>query len=88
MCLEAYLGTPRSYKKTWHMIISTKQKLRSRTWRPDLWLPGGGGEGVGWTGILGLVDANYNIKNGWAEGYYHAIQGTMCNWVTLLYNRN
>ena len=33
----------------------------SQTWRTDLWLPRGWGEGVGWTGSLGLVDANYYI---------------------------
>ena len=31
------------------------------TWRTDLWLPRGRGKGVGWTGSLGLVDANYHI---------------------------
>ena len=29
--------------------------------RRDLWLPRGKGEGVGWAGSLGLVDANYYI---------------------------
>jgi len=32
-----------------------------QTWKTDLWLPNGRGEGVGWTGSLGLVDANYSI---------------------------
>ena len=27
--------------------------------RIDLWLPRGTGEGLGWTGSLGLVNANY-----------------------------
>ena len=31
----------------------------SHTQRTDIWLPSGSGEGVGWTGIFGLVDANY-----------------------------
>ena len=31
----------------------------SQTWRADLWLPRERWERVGWTGSLGLVDANY-----------------------------
>ena len=37
----------------------------------------GGGEGVGWTGSLGLVSGNYYIKNGWAMGFYCTAQGTI-----------
>ena len=33
----------------------------SWTWRTDLWFPKGRGEGVGWTGSLGLVDANHYV---------------------------
>ena len=40
--------------------LFTKQK-QTQTWRTDLWLPRERGEGVGWTGSLGLVDANYHI---------------------------
>ena len=33
----------------------------SQTWKTDLWLPRGRGEGVGWTGSLELINANYFI---------------------------
>ena len=33
----------------------------SQTERTDLWLPRGRGAGEGWTGNLGLADANYYI---------------------------
>ena len=46
------------------------------------------GEGVGQTGSLGLVDANCYIWNGWAMESYCIAQGTVYDWVTLLYNRN
>ena len=36
----------------------------SQMWRTDLWLPRGREEGVGWTGSLGFVDANYYLENG------------------------
>ena len=39
-----------------------KTEIDSQTQRTDLWLPKGSGEG--WTGSLGLVDANYYIQNG------------------------
>lgn len=29
-----------------------------------------------------------NIWNGWAMGSYCIARGTVCDWVTLLYNRN
>ena len=38
-----------------------KTETDSQTWRIDLWLPRGRGEGMGWTGSLGLVYANYSI---------------------------
>ena len=41
-----------------------------------------------WVGHLGLGDANCYIWNGWAMGPYCTAQGTVCDWVTLLYNRN
>ena len=41
-----------------------RKETNSWTWRTDLWLPRGEGEGVGWTGSLGLVDANYCIWSG------------------------
>ena len=40
-----------------------KTETDAQTQRTDLWLPRGTGEGVGWTGSLGLVDANYYIQN-------------------------
>ena len=42
------------------MNLSTKQKDTPRH-REHVWLPRGRGEEVGWTGSLGLVDANYYI---------------------------
>ena len=33
----------------------------AQTERTDVWLPGGRRKGAGWTGSLGLVDANYYI---------------------------
>ena len=38
-----------------------RTKTDSQTWRTDLGQPVGMEEGVGWTGSLGLVDANYYI---------------------------
>ena len=38
-----------------------KTETDSKTRRTDLWLPRGREEGVGWTGNLGLIDANYYI---------------------------
>ena len=35
-----------------------------------------------------FLDANCYIWNGCALGPYFTTQGTMCDWVTLLYNRN
>jgi len=43
--------------------LSMKQKQTQQTWRTDLWLPRGG-VGEGWSGSLGLVDANSYIQNG------------------------
>ena len=47
----------------------------------------GSQEGVGWMGSLGFLDANCYIWNGWAMGPYCTAQGTVCDWITLLYNR-
>ena len=54
----------------------------------DLGFPEGKGEGVGWTGIQGVWDANCHIWNGWAMGPYCTAQKTMWDWPTLLHNRN
>ena len=37
------------------------------------------GEGVGWTGSLGLVDANYYIQNGSAMRSYCTAQGIIAH---------
>ena len=42
------------------MNLFTEQKW-TQTKRTDLWSPKGKSEGVGWTGSLGLVDANCYI---------------------------
>ena len=47
---------------------------------------GGGKEWM--EGELGLVDANCYIWNGCATGSCCTSQGTVCDWVTLLYNRD
>ena len=48
----------------WNLKYGTKEPIYSNR-LPDienrLWLPRGKGKGVGWTGTLGLVDANYYI---------------------------
>ena len=52
---------------TWYLKYGTNEpicKTDSQTWRTDLFCQGGGGEGVGWTGSLGLINANYYIYNG------------------------
>ena len=46
------------------MNISMKQKHGEQTWKTDLWLPREEQKGVGWTGSLGSVEANYYIYNG------------------------
>ena len=69
------------------MILSTKQR-QVTAMESRLVVAGEGGEGVGWTGSLGLVDANGWIWNEWALGSYCVVQGTVYDWVTLLYNRN
>ena len=43
------------------MILSTKQKQITEMKSILMVAMGGGGGGVGWTGSLGLVDANYYI---------------------------
>ena len=47
-----------------------------------------GEEGVGWMGSLRFLDANYYVWNGWAMGPFCIAQGTVCDCITLLYNRN
>ena len=56
------------------MILFTKQKQitakESRLTVARVGQGGGEGEGVGWIGSFGLVDANCYIWNGWAMGSY------------------
>ena len=61
-------GIAGSYDSTymWNLKYGTnepiyKTETDSQTWRTDLLLPRGMGEGVGWMGSLGLEDANYCI---------------------------
>ena len=64
------------------MILSTKQKhghgeqkcgCQGREWD-------GRGFGGWWI--------KTNIRNGWAMGFPCTAQGTTCDWVILLYNKN
>ena len=50
-------------------------------WRPDLWLLGGG-ERSGKDGEFGVGTATFGM-----DGQCTA-QGTVYDWITLLYNRN
>ena len=38
-------------------------EIDSQTWRTDLWLPRGSGEGMEWMGSLGLIEASYYIQH-------------------------
>ena len=63
------------------IILSTKKKqITAKEGR--LLVPRGRG------GSFGSGDANCYIWNGWAMGSYCTAQGTVCDWVTVLYNRN
>ena len=62
-------------------IYKTETNLQTQ---PTDLLPKGMGEGVGWTGSLGLVDANCqngyaNTQNGYAMTSYYTAQGTISN---------
>ena len=59
-----------------HKLSYLQNKSKSQTGREDLWLPG---QEVGWTGSLGLVDANYYVWNGQAMESYCIAQRTMSN---------
>ena len=53
----------------WNLKCDTNELIHvtetdSQTQRTDLWLPRGIGVGEGWTGSLGLANANYYIENG------------------------
>ena len=60
------------------MSLSTKQKQNHRHGEQTRGCRVGG-EGVGWTGSLGLVDTNYYIENGEAMTSYCIAQGTLSN---------
>ena len=44
-----------------HMNLSTKENKTHRHREQTYSCPGGGGVGEGWTGSLGLADANYYV---------------------------
>ena len=51
----------------WNLKFGTNEPIQNRTRLTDIEHRLGvakGGGGVGWTGSLGLVDANYYIANG------------------------
>ena len=51
----------------WNLKYSTNEliyRTETDSKETDLGWPGGGGGGVGWMGILGFVDADYDIYNG------------------------
>ena len=69
------------------MILSTKQKqIMAKESR--LWFPWGRGMGVAWTGSWEFGDVNGYIWDRWAIEPYCTVQGTVCDWVPLLYNIN
>ena len=50
----------------WNLKYGTDESIYrietdSQTWRPDLWLPKGEGEGMEWTENLGFVDTSYYV---------------------------
>jgi len=49
-----------------------------------------GGRGRGWDGwaFQGFLDANCYIWGGLAMGPHCTAQGNVCDWITMLYNRN
>ena len=51
-------------------------------------VPRGEGGGRGGDGQFQFWETNCYIWNGWAMGPYLTAQGTVCGWLTLLYNRN
>ena len=60
---------PYDITSVWNLYCGTNEAIYkvetdSQTKRTDLWLSGGLGEGAGWTGSSGLLDANYDIENG------------------------
>ena len=69
------------------MILSTKEKqIMAKESR--LVVPKGDGGGRGMDGQLGVFGSKLLYWNGWAMGLYCTTQGTVYDWVTLLYKRN
>ena len=58
------------------MSLSTEKKQTHGHGEQTCGCPGGG-EGVGWTGSLGLIDADYCLWNGLAMGSCCVALGTM-----------
>ena len=52
----------------WNLSYDTNEPVHKtetdRSQREQTCCQGGKGEGMGWTGSLGFVDANYYIENG------------------------
>ena len=69
----------------WNLKYNTYQhifetKTYSQTWKTDMWLPSGGGEGIdGWTGSLGLADTKYYVQKGQITRSYSIAQGAIFN---------
>ena len=63
--------------------MTLPQKRKSWSWRIDLWLPGGEGDGVRSFGSLGLIDADYCLWNGLAMRSCCAALGTMVYLLTM-----
>ena len=71
------------------MILSKNNeqtKNRNRSWLRRADLGFSGGEGMDGH-FVGLGNADCYVWNGWAMGSYCTVQGNVCDWVTLLYNR-
>ena len=60
------------------MILSTEKKQIHGQGEQICGCPGEG-EGVGWTGSLGLVNANYCFWSRWAMRPYYVVQGIRSN---------
>ena len=80
ICYHLYLEC-----NMWHKL-TFPQNRKSWTWRIDLWLPRGRGEGVGWIGSLGLIDANCCLWHGWAMRSCCVALGTMSShlWQSMI----
>ena len=56
-------------------ILKKQKQIMAKESRPGV--PGGKGEGVGWTGTSGFLRANCYFWNGWAIGPYCTTQGNV-----------